>query len=158
MNRVARKWLGRGLLATIVLIVAAITWLLGSTTGTRWLIARTAGWLPQELTLGEVDGSLLAGVRFDRAGWADETIELAIQDLFVHVELQPLLRRQVRVEELVANYVQIRLPESRDADDEFSLPAFSLPVRLSVAAFSLAALEIPCCTACPGPAPCRTRA
>ena len=142
MKRAVRKWLGRGLLASIVIIVLATTWLLGTTSGTRWLLARTAAWLPQALTLGEVDGNLLAGVHFDHAGWSDDSIELSIQELFVHVELQPLLRRQVRVEELEADLLAIRLPAAPDADDEFRLPEFSLPVYLSVAEISLNTLEI----------------
>ena len=142
MNRVLRKWLGRGLLATIVLAVAATTWLLGTTAGTRWLLARTAGWLPQALTLGEVEGNLLAGVHFDRAGWSDNSVELVIRDLFLHVKLQPLLRRQVRVEELEADFLAIRLPVEPVEDDDFSLPEFDLPLNLSVAGFSLTTLEI----------------
>ena len=126
MKRAVRKWLWRGLLSAIVLVFATGTWLLGSTTGTRWILARTANWLPEALALGDVEGSLLGGLRFDRVDWRDETLDMSVDDFFLHVELQPLLRRQLRVEELEADYVTIHLPESQDANAEFSLPEFNM--------------------------------
>lgn len=136
MRRLRRALLILAML--VALLAGSVTWMLGTDSGTRWLLARAAGFLPAELTLGETRGSLLHGLTIASLAWEDEAIEAQVRDLSVDIQLLPLLARQVTIAHLDAERVAIVLTGRATADEPDAGPLdIDLPVRLSLESASV---------------------
>lgn len=122
--------LSLGLAAVVLVVSIALYWLVATTAGARWLLARVDSLLPVQLALVNVDGSLTRGLRFDAVAWTDDGVSVSAADVGVHVELLPVLQRVVRILELEAGSLDVvlrELPADREtaADDgpfELDLP------------------------------------
>ena len=119
-----------GILAVLLLLAGIFLWLAATQSGTRWLIGRAAPLLPTELSLGEIDGTLLEGITLTGAGWTDDAQAVRIGRLATAVELLPVLRREIRVRVLDVRGVDIevgaRTPNA-GPDEPFSI---DLPLDL----------------------------
>ncbi|MDH3578423.1 MAG: translocation/assembly module TamB domain-containing protein [Gammaproteobacteria bacterium] len=142
MSRRVWRWAGGIVAAVLLFAVIAAFWLVATTGGTRWLLARTAPLLPRALQIAEVNGTLLKGVDFRSVNWTDETVQVSIGQLDTQVDLWPLLGRQVRIRNLDLRNVDVVVSEGpRDDYDggDFSL---DLPITLRIDTASVQKIHI----------------
>src|SRR5690606_35549605 len=91
-------------LAGLLLVTAlAVAWLLGTESGLRFAFARAAGYLPEGVELGAVEGTasgplVVRDVRVEMPG-----LFLALDRLELEWRLSGLLGREIRVERLYAD-------------------------------------------------------
>ncbi|MGH8159002.1 MAG: translocation/assembly module TamB domain-containing protein [Rhodanobacter sp.] len=124
-----RRWLRRvgiALLLLLVLLAATAGWLLGTTSGLRFALARaqaaTHGALHVEQAQGRLIGPLdLAGVRYDDG----QGIVVKVAKAHLDLRFWPLLAKRVHVLALDADGVDVALPESTP-DNTASSSSFSL--------------------------------
>lgn len=129
------KWLKRiaiAFAALLLVVAAALWWLLGTGSGLRFALARaqsaTDGALQVQQAHGRLIGPLdLAGVRYDDGKGTVATVAKAHLDL----HFWPLLAKRVHVIALDVDGVEVTLPKPAE-DDKASSSAFSLrpPVEL----------------------------
>ena len=101
------RWAATGIAALVLLVVAALAFLIGTQTGTRLLFARLGALLPGTFAVqsaeGRIDSPLtLRGVVYKRPG-----TEIHIDRLYLEWRLRELLARRVDVGRLYADGVHI---------------------------------------------------
>ena len=79
---------------------------------TRWLAARVADRLPDALALGTLHGSLLDGLRLESIEWNSEGLRLAANEVELAFELLPLARRQLNIDSLTVERLQLEISET----------------------------------------------
>ena len=122
MRRIALR-LVLAITALAVLAVATLYAILGTESGTRWLLARAAGYLPNELQLGTAEGTLLHGMTMDSLAWRGEGLDASVAQLEIDIGWWPLFDGTVAVQVLDAARVDVELSETET-------PASSDPPRL----------------------------
>ncbi|ARP89176.1 hypothetical protein CAL14_01745 [Bordetella genomosp. 9] len=125
-------------LPTLLLFLSAIAagtaWLLGTQTGTQWLL-RNAG--PQFGVVAEnVTGSVWRGVRIGHLRYDSDGITLQARDVAAQVVWAELLQRRLRVQELAAGQLDVGISSAAapQSDEQAAAPSQppSLPVELVV--------------------------
>jgi translocation and assembly module TamB len=114
------------------LFLGSTMWLISTGSGARWILARTAGYLPEQLVIGDVQGSLLGGLRIRSVQWLDESARVSTNDFYLDIELIPLLFRYIDVNELNVARVDIQIRESGEPDATPGLPTIDLPIDISI--------------------------
>ncbi|MBT8111969.1 MAG: translocation/assembly module TamB domain-containing protein [Gammaproteobacteria bacterium] len=142
MKRRAWRWSGGIVAAILLLVVTAAFWLLATTSGTRWLLARVSPLLPPALQVAEVDGTLLKGVDFRDISWIDENVRVSVNQLDTQVDLWPLLRRQVRIKNLVIRDVDVLVGEAARDDTDGGDFSLNLPITLRIDTASMQKIHI----------------
>lgn len=128
-----------GAIALFAVLLA--TWLAGTASGTRWLAARSAAYLPAALSFEGLEGSLLGGLTIADLRWRDASAEVTVAELFVSLRLPPLFSRHVDIEVLRANEIRVRLQSDRPPASSDSPLAIDLPLRISVESARLTDIE-----------------
>lgn len=137
------KWARRiGIAAlTIVLVVAAgVAWLVGTTSGARWLFGRVAALSQAELGASDIDGTLLgeitiAGLQY---ATADASLEVRAQRVSIDLDLFDLLQGVARVEaaevsDLTVWATELNKPSRDPGGQSVALPSLPrLPVDVIV--------------------------
>ena len=139
-RRRGRRWIRRGawcLTAATLVAGAGLWWLLATTAGARWTLARIAARAPVEVGWLRIEGSLagpltLRGVVYG-SGAADLAVE--VDALEVDWRLRSLARGRLAVERLRAAGVRIELPppSAQVGDAAPVLPQIELPVDVVLA-------------------------
>jgi translocation and assembly module TamB len=131
-NRLFR-WSVRLLAAALLSLVAGVTLLVGTDTGSRWLLDASRPYLPPALELDAVQGSLLRGISIDSLRWRTDSADILVRGLSFDIELRPLFRRNVVIRSLVAQSVEaVLVPAGSPGDDAGGDFAVDLPVGLAV--------------------------
>jgi translocation and assembly module TamB len=142
---------GIGLIALAALALLFALWLLGSGGGSRFLLERARGALPEgALEVGSMQGSLSGGLEVRDAVYRADGLELRVGRLQLRLRRLPLIGAEVVLEELVAEDVRVRLPpsEASAAPEDFrlslpqALPAFQLPFALRLESAQVRDLRI----------------
>ncbi|MEM9401315.1 MAG: translocation/assembly module TamB domain-containing protein [Pseudomonadota bacterium] len=122
------------LLAALVIPGALGAWLLGTQSGTRFLVERATPYLPDSLTLSGVSGTVIRGLSLDAIEWRDETIEIIANAVFVDVRALPLVSRNVIIDQLDVAALSVRVGDtgSEPAETTDGLPEVRLPVDLRI--------------------------
>jgi len=136
------RWTGGIVAGLLLLAVAAVFWLVATTGGTRWLLARVSPMLPPALQIAEVDGTLLKGVDFRAVSWTDENVQLSVDQLDTQVDLWPLLRRQVRIKNLDLRNVDVVVNETPRDDTDSGDLSLDLPITLRIDTASIRKIHI----------------
>ncbi|RZV35942.1 MAG: hypothetical protein EX272_09700, partial [Chromatiales bacterium] len=132
----ARKiWVGIASLA--VLLLLCVFWVLGTDSGTRFLLGRAEPHLPAGLTLGTASGSLLGGICLSSADWRTDSQDVAARNICVDIDVAQLLSRHLAVRSLEIGEAAIELRETTASESPDSLPTIESPLRISVASSSL---------------------
>ena len=129
--------LGIGVLAFAVVSVACVFWLLGTESGTRFLLARAESYLPAELTLGTASGSLMSGICLASVDWKSGSQDVTLRNACMVIDLAPLLSRHLAVRTVDVDEIVIEVGETADAESSGELPSIEIPMRISVDASSL---------------------
>lgn len=124
------------LLAVFAIVLGSAYWLLGTASGTQWLLAQLDSRAPDGLALGEAEGTLLHGIRIDSLDWHSETLRVQATDIRLDIELLPLLNRHLVIASVSAADVtlQIEQREKRETGDE----PFAVDLPLDITAGDVA--------------------
>ena len=142
MTRSRTFWLLGIIAGFAALLIGGLSLVVGTESGTRWLLRQAEDYLPQELEIGELRGSLLRGVRVDSIEWRDASLRVSIERLALKIELAPVFAQRVAINELDVERVDVELLETGESDTEGSLPTIELPVGISVAGSSIRNVSI----------------
>jgi translocation and assembly module TamB len=139
------RWVKRALIVTLALAVLAalgagsLLWVIGSESGTRWLVARLLAATP-ELTIARQRGSLREGLVLEGIAWRSARDELDIDSLALDWDAAAAIAGTLAFDRAAASRASYRrLPATTDADSS-SPPELPWPLRIDDA--SVAALEI----------------
>lgn len=127
------RWLWRGLLWTLLLMVLVslpLLALLGSETGSRWVVERALG-MQRALRVEVRSGNLLTGLELAELRLETRKVDLHIRHLLARWSLVQLLRGEVVVEHLEADGVTLKLVGPPSAEP-VRLPRLVLPLALQV--------------------------
>jgi translocation and assembly module TamB len=135
----ALRWLGLSVAVLLLAVFLFAAWVLSTPAGATWLVARVQGALAGKLTVGAVAGQLtgpltLTDVRFD-----DPQTGLAVHigRASVDVALSALLSRELHVRSVVADDLQLRLPERSEPSTTPSRLSLQPPIDVLLDRFEL---------------------
>lgn len=143
------RWrrLGTWLLASVagLVLLAALLfgWLLGTESGTRFLVARGADYLPPSITLGDASGTLLGRVELDGISLRLPGVDADLAGLGIELRLKPLLRGSLVIEtlDLAAASLRLSSADTPASDEPFEL-AFRSPLGIELREARLDAIGI----------------
>lgn len=130
-NRLFR-WAVRLVAVVLLALVTGVTLIVGTDTGTRWLLQIASPYLPRQLVLSQPEGSLLRGFSVAELHWRSDTADIRVNALAFDIELRPLFRRDVVIRSLVAGSVDVVLTPAEPAPTGQPPFAVDLPVGLAV--------------------------
>jgi translocation and assembly module TamB len=138
MTRRLLKWLAGGVLALVLLLVAALWALLGTQGGSRWLLAQVPG-----LQVDNFAGRLGGAWQADALRWQQGDMHVELQQPDMAWSPACLLRLTLCLDRLHLQQVAVTLPQSGEASDEpLSLPNLKLPLRLQLGDIQLGELRL----------------
>ena len=137
-----RKKFALGGLIIVMGSLACIAWLLGTESGTRFLIARAQPFFPAELALGETRGSLISGIRVASVDWNGDTLDVAISDAYIEIQLAELLSKHLDVRSLDVSAISITSRSGAESEEAKTLSSFESPLDISVDTSSIRNLSI----------------
>lgn len=136
------RWLLATILIVLIFSTGFVAMILATESGTRWLLATVTPYLPTELQISGVSGTLLSGLYADRIRWNDESTRVTVSAAETHFELLPVLQRHVIINTLHVERVDVVVTDrqqSAASDEPFSV---DLPVRISIDSASVRNVEI----------------
>ncbi len=124
------------LMAPLLVVVIALTWLLSTKEGTH-LIASLANEHLEELSLDNVDGYLFGQLTADHVRWKNESVDVYVTALSVNWEPHCLFDASLCFDNLTAKKLDITVPltadETEDNEQEKStLPEIEMPIGIVV--------------------------
>ncbi|BDU23030.1 translocation/assembly module TamB domain-containing protein [Dyella sp. GSA-30] len=132
-----RKWLKRvalALAALLVLLTAALWWLLGSAGGLRFALAQAQHFTDGALTVQHAEGRLIGPLKLSGLRYADGSgLDAKVAQAELDLRIWPLLRKRVHVLNLQVEGVDVALPKPAPEEPE-SQSSFSLkpPIDLQL--------------------------
>jgi len=128
---------------TMLLVSAGIVaTLVGTDSGTRWLLARAKPYLPAQLDTGAVSGSLLGGIETRNLRWSDDSIIVSVGELRFSIALRPLFSRRIEIDALDANRIDVTLIESEEPPARDQPIEIDLPLTIVSKAASIRAITV----------------
>lgn len=123
------RGVGWTLLALVLLLAIAVGVLLGTASGSRWLLAQVPG-----LTVEAFDGRLGQRWQADRLLWEQGGNRVEVQQPRLAWAPGCLLKRTLCIDELTAGDIVLNFPPTEPGPDAepFTLPDLDLPVALQV--------------------------
>ncbi|MDP3978399.1 MAG: translocation/assembly module TamB domain-containing protein [Pseudomonas sp.] len=128
-----------GLLGVLLMLALALTWMLASTAGSRWALARVPG-----LQVSNFSGQLGGQWRAEQLRWqqGDSLADVRL----VEVTWSPLclLRLTLCVERLQVERIELRLPPGEDEEDAtpWRLPQLQLPLAVQLGEVHIGSLQL----------------
>ncbi|MFZ3202421.1 MAG: translocation/assembly module TamB, partial [Pseudomonas sp.] len=128
-----------GLLGVLLVLVLALTWVLASTAGSRWALARVPG-----LQVSNFSGQLGGQWRAEQLRWQqdDRLVDIRLAEL----AWSPLclLRLTLCVERLQIARIELRLPPGEDeaGDTPLRLPQLQLPLAVQLGEVHIGSLQL----------------
>jgi autotransporter translocation and assembly factor TamB len=106
-------WSGAGLASLIVLLVAAVSWLLFTTSGARWAAGQVTSRFATQVSYASLDGTIAGQLTVHdfRFAGAPDTAKIRIAELSVEPTLRMLLSRTLRIENAHVRGLVVTLPE-----------------------------------------------
>ena len=131
-------------LILMLLIQALAAVLVGTETGSRWLLSKASRYLPGTLSSDDVSGTWLAGINVGRLHYQLPGITIQAEDLALKLNLPALWHGEVRAIWLYASNVRLdQSAASPAATTAYALPEkLSLPLTLSVDDLRLQGLSL----------------
>ena len=124
-----RKWLKRvalALAALLVLLTAALWWLLGSAGGLRFALAQAQHFTDGALTVQHAEGRLIGPLKLSGLRYSDHSgLDAKVAQAELDLRIWPLLRKRVHILNLQVEGVDVALPRSAPDEPE-SQSSFSL--------------------------------
>ncbi len=142
MKRTAKiiGWLLLGLLSLVLLLVLAVGAVLGTTSGSRWVLSKIPG-VQVEQFRGRLGGNWQA----QRLTWEQDGSRVEVETPRMAWSPLCLLRMTLCVEALVAGDIDLHFPPAPDdgaPSEPFSLPELKLPLELRVERVEIGSLRL----------------
>lgn len=132
------RWSLGGLAALLALLLVALTLLLGTQAGSRWLLAQVPG-----LEMEAFHGRLGAAWGAERVLWQQGDTRVELRQVDFDWSPSCLLRLTLCLNRLHLQRVDVELPKTEAASSEpFSLPSLNLPLRLQLGDIRLGELQL----------------
>ncbi|WP_050997957.1 translocation/assembly module TamB domain-containing protein [Dyella japonica] len=120
------RWTLLSLLTLLVLLLALLAWLLGTSSGLRFALARAEGFTNGQLTVQSADGRLVGPLDLTGLRYADgKGLDARIAKAHLDLRVPALLRKRLHVRDLNVDGVDVALPPS-EPDQPPSESSFSL--------------------------------
>lgn len=129
-------------LGIVFALLAGVVWLLGTESGTRFVLARAEPYLPAELELGSASGSFSGDVCLASINWSSESLDVEIRDACVEIEVARLLSRHLAVRSLNVEKIAIVSRPVPDAGSSGELPSIKSALQISIDSSSLRNLSL----------------
>jgi translocation and assembly module TamB len=126
------------LLGVLLVLVLALTWILASTAGSRWALARVPG-----LQVSNFSGQLGGQWRAEQLRWqqGERLVDVRLAEMAWSPRC--LLRLTLCVERLQSERIELRLPPGEEADDApLRLPQVQLPLALQLGEVHIGSLQL----------------
>lgn len=135
------------IVALLLLAGGAAAWMLNTSSGTRWALARAQGVLAPKLSIAGTEGSLAGPLTLTDVSYRDPAagIEVAIARLTIDLRLAALWNRVVHIEEAALDGVRIaRSVPTAPAEPKPAAEPLNLepPIDIVVDAFTLTDLSV----------------
>lgn len=124
------RWALLILLGLLLLILLAASTVLGTTSGSRWILGTVPG-----LQVEQFDGRLGGHWRAERLIWEQGGNRVEVESPQMSWSPACLLRLTLCIEELVAGDIDLQFPPTPEGDtpsEPFNLPEISLPLELQI--------------------------
>ncbi|ALG67605.1 hypothetical protein AL038_07685 [Beggiatoa leptomitoformis] len=134
-----KRWLKRLLLVLLIgliLVLLMAGWGAGTETGSHWMIRLVQHWIPGELTIQQIDGSLLNRLVLKNVHYQQESAIVDAETLVFAWQPTDLFDLNVHVQQIMAENVNVIIPPSTTTSppskDPFTLPEIRLPVGITI--------------------------
>lgn len=140
------KWTVVCSVMLVVTLIASVSALVATETGSRWVISLVADYVP--LDVGEVKGNLLTGLDISALDYrvvdqGELQQHYRVENMSFRWQPLALFYSAVSVQSLKADTIRLLLPPASDAEPTPMLwPSFALPVRIELGELQLADIEI----------------
>ncbi|WP_111657067.1 translocation/assembly module TamB domain-containing protein [Isoalcanivorax indicus] len=112
------RWALVGTLLLLILLPAALLGLMAHEGGSRWLLLKAAELAPGEVSVAEIQGTLLHGITLTDVHYAHPAVTVESDRFSLAVVMPALLQRRVAINTLQADRLRVTLHASeRDEDD-----------------------------------------
>ena len=107
------KWTALALGVLVIAVASVVTWMLSTTSGTRWTVARVASVLGDKLAIGSTEGTIAGPLELRDLRYRDPAmgVDLRIARVGVDVVMADLLRRTAHVRTLTISGLNVALSE-----------------------------------------------
>jgi translocation and assembly module TamB len=130
-------------IAFVMLLIIAIYFLIATQSGTRWLFATTASFIPENITVENIEGRLLDDLSIKKIQFAHCGKISELHDVRVIWNARKLISKVVEVHELTLGSASIELTKPCEEKAKTELPdAIKLPVEIFVKHMQLNAIAI----------------
>lgn len=131
------RWAGIVFVGVLLLFAAAVTWIVNTSSGTQWLLARVGGLLGERFAVAQVQGTLRGPLTLDGLRLETEAMRLTVARVLVDPALGALLRGTVHLRKVELQGVDVQL--SNVEQEEQSADAFELqpPIDLVIDRFTM---------------------
>ena len=129
---------------TTLIAVTSIYWLVVTENGARWLLSKASPYLPSQMSIAGLDGTLLQGLQLSSIRWDDDSLSISVDSVHTQFALLPLLRRNLDISVFDAHTVKVMvgdLPEGDAAEAPFAVD-IPLTVLLDAASVRDVRVEI----------------
>jgi translocation and assembly module TamB len=143
--RALRRWfLGAvALLLLLASVAGTLWWAVATEDGTRWLISQAIGYADVDVEVEGLSGSLRDGVGAEFIVYADDGLRVELQKLGLDIDWPGTSLLQIGIIRLGAERLTVRSLGEADPDPvPFKLDIPPLPVRVSVAQFTLGSVDV----------------
>lgn len=142
MRRTAKifGWVLLGLLALLLLILLAVGAVLGTHTGSRWVLSKAPG-----VEVEQFQGRLGGAWQADRLTWQQGANRAVVASPRMDWSPMCLLRMTLCIEELVVGDIDLQFPPTPEDDapsEPFSLPDIKLPLELRIERIEIGELRL----------------
>ena len=141
-KRVIAKWCSLASLALVTLVLIILSWFYTTESGLQWLVARTTGFQPQALQIGNVSGTLSTQVRLTELNWQQDKQNIQAKGLTVNCQWLHLLDGLVSCENVALTSLTLVNTSEKISDNQAQkwpeLSAIKLPIKVKVKQITIA--------------------
>jgi len=141
-KRVIAKWCSLASLALVTLVLIILSWFYTTESGLQWLVARTTGFQPQTLQIGNVSGTLSTQIRLTELNWQQDKQNIQANGLTVNCQWLHLLDGLVSCESVTLTSLTLVNTSEKISDNQAQkwpeLSTIKLPIKVKVKQISIA--------------------
>nr|WP_320134932.1 translocation/assembly module TamB domain-containing protein [uncultured Amphritea sp.] len=131
------KRLTKAVALLCILLITTVYYLLGTANGLQQLISISQRWLPGELQVEQIDGSLLDNLKLKQVRYTQSNLQLSIDALELDWQPSALLSGRLHMTQLLVDQPVISLTNTIDSEPEtptepFKLADITLPLQLQL--------------------------
>ncbi len=142
MTRRIVRWSIAVAAVAVLVAVTSIYWLVVTENGARWLLSKASPYLPPQMSIASLDGTLLSGLQLNSLRWDDDSLSISIDSVHTKFALLPLLRRSLSISALNVRTVEVMIGDPSESDAAQGPVAIELPITVALDAASIRDVRI----------------